>query len=438
MNAAFVQHPLSPPGASNAPYATTTGKHPRMEIVSNRKKDLASFMVKKKDLRLPTRATPDAAFVQETLGSTPYMIGKGQYGTVFYVDTLTQGVRSKMQRMYGALTNRITLMEPDAMHLNSSLIIKVVSLHSVLEHKNWAAIKSPKDRTALWDNVLENGLYEAVIHAAIVRATPLPVRCPGGALLVRPSDVVPMFYASGTDCEHGVHITIMSVVKGGILERFIPRKQPNTPANLQKPSRALVVASVEKALLTLAVAGVEHGDAHGGNILVLPDGRVKVIDFGLAMVVPEVQQAVAQDLLEECLNIFFRTGTWPEAVSNAVFYGINGTGTQSTSIARYANSYMDSFKFFYFGGKALRYYKTRIAKPVLDAARRAVWTCGIAPREPSSPARKRAPPTPNTTNGKSRARTNSAGSSPRGTLKSRSVSPQQSRASPPAKRRRRT
>ena len=41
--------------------------------------------------------------------------------------------------------------------------------------------------------------------------------------------------------------------------------------------RAAIVSFLEGAMLF----GVFHGDLHGGNLFVLPDGRVALLDFGI-------------------------------------------------------------------------------------------------------------------------------------------------------------
>ena len=41
--------------------------------------------------------------------------------------------------------------------------------------------------------------------------------------------------------------------------------------------RAAVVSTLEGVMLF----GVFHGDLHGGNLFVLPDGRVALLDFGI-------------------------------------------------------------------------------------------------------------------------------------------------------------
>jgi serine/threonine protein kinase len=375
MRSAFTQQPPSPPAFENVPFSTKVGKHNTPLKIGSRKIAESRSRVTNVSLQVPERATSDRVYIKSVLGLTPQVIGKGTYGTVFLVTQLTPALRSRVQQMHGALTNRITQRTPSTMQLNSSLVIKVISLRHVMNAKTtWASLDA-SSRTRMWRTVLDSGLTEATLHAYLDGHPPIPFKLSGGAVVVRPSDYVPTFYAAGTDLQHGVFVVLMSMVEGTRLGIRIPTQPPNTPANLQNASRALIVANVEKALLTLAVAGVEHGDAHWGNILVLPDNSVKLIDFGISILVSPDQQYAARNYLHMCLHTFLDTGTWPDAISNAVFYGSNGTGADPTSIARYANAFRkrEGLPYFYFGGKTIRYYKTRVAKPVLDAARRYVW-----------------------------------------------------------------
>jgi ubiquinone biosynthesis protein len=63
--------------------------------------------------------------------------------------------------------------------------------------------------------------------------------------------------------------------------------------------RAALVSLLEGAL----VAGVFHGDLHGGNLLVLPDGRVGLLDFGITgRLDPQERRALVRLLLAVTTN----------------------------------------------------------------------------------------------------------------------------------------
>jgi hypothetical protein len=70
----------------------------------------------------------------------------------------------------------------------------------------------------------------------------------------------------------------------------------------QERSRALSVAvycSIERALSALWLIGVVHLDLHFDNVLILPDGRIKILDFGMGTILPrDLRRRVAAMLTQ--------------------------------------------------------------------------------------------------------------------------------------------
>jgi len=78
---------------------------------------------------------------------------------------------------------------------------------------------------------------------------------------------------------------VMQHIEGKTLARYIDDSQINT-ANIVQIARQIVSA--------LAVAhshGIIHRDMKPGNIMIMPDGQVKVLDFGLAKVIQQKQKS---------------------------------------------------------------------------------------------------------------------------------------------------
>src|ERR1700757_5256250 len=84
------------------------------------------------------------------------------------------------------------------------------------------------------------------------------------------------------DCDEGVDFLVLEFVPGESLAR--------TLANGPLPeTRARAIAlDVTEGLQSAHEKGIVHRDLKPGNIIITPRGRAKVLDFGLARVVPEI------------------------------------------------------------------------------------------------------------------------------------------------------
>ena len=62
---------------------------------------------------------------------------------------------------------------------------------------------------------------------------------------------------------------------------IVMEKAIGTPLSQIKNLPNKTIVDIEKAILSIWFGGYAHGDAHGGNIIVQPNGSVKILDFGL-------------------------------------------------------------------------------------------------------------------------------------------------------------
>ena len=72
-------------------------------------------------------------------------------------------------------------------------------------------------------------------------------------------------------------VIVMELLDGETLAQHLARRQPWTPVHT-----AMLLAAVADGVAEAHRLGIVHRDLKPGNIMLLPDGRVKVLDFGIA------------------------------------------------------------------------------------------------------------------------------------------------------------
>jgi serine/threonine protein kinase/Tfp pilus assembly protein PilF len=80
---------------------------------------------------------------------------------------------------------------------------------------------------------------------------------------------------------HGVPFVVMELVEGSTLQQLLP------PDGFELPRVLDLAMPIVAALEAAHANGVLHRDLKPGNVMVTNDGRVKVVDFGLAKVIDE-------------------------------------------------------------------------------------------------------------------------------------------------------
>ena len=82
-------------------------------------------------------------------------------------------------------------------------------------------------------------------------------------------------FDSGSD--DGTHFIVTELVEGETLADRLGRDGPMPPAEA-----VAVAVDIARALAAAHERGLIHRDIKPGNVMLLPDGRVKVVDFGIA------------------------------------------------------------------------------------------------------------------------------------------------------------
>ena len=80
-----------------------------------------------------------------------------------------------------------------------------------------------------------------------------------------------------TGSDDGTHFIVTELVEGETLADRLRRDGPMPPADA-----VAVAVDIARALAAAHARGLIHRDIKPGNVMLLPDGRVKVVDFGIA------------------------------------------------------------------------------------------------------------------------------------------------------------
>lgn len=364
-----------------SPWTTATGKFPPIPVNRISNKAAARTIT---DKTLPTKVLRASDFMRLCVG-TGYasMNAKGVHGEVFSISNM-----SKLKELHDSLLqNVITGVRPDAIPSSTEVVMKVIAVRKrdrvawephrvnkldsnrgdISELWNKAEHLQKSEQRIVWRTLLLDGATDASNHHYLSTEAPTTViPAAGGTISLSCADVVPKFYFAGSSVRYGVYVIVMGVAKGTSLANM-DSITPRTIANL------------EKAVLTLSVAGIEHGDLHTGNIMVHGDS-VKLIDFGMTAILPIKYRSHAAKWVTAAVATLFKTRSWPEDVANSVWYDPeNGT-------LRYMNSYMHQDVSWYNpSGKLIKYMKTHVPKIVLDAARYTIWSSSKIKSRSTSP-----------------------------------------------------
>lgn len=386
-------------------YTTKFGKLPRLPV--NRLSNKRAMESLDNTTMIPTHAISGSSYMRQKFSATAKKLDEGRHGAVYMVNS-----RDDIGAMFDRLTNTIVIKKPTKIPSNKKIVVKVMTIHdderrlwtdASLQHTQYlmhltrktirAQLKNkpytnkifdmqhavtvhnfkrqPKERQITlidafvqefkrktWKAFLQKSALDATNHEYLMKSKPIEMKClHDGELTLRARDVIPELYFAGSDIVHGVYVVAMSAESGAIkpLENFTSKN----------------VAMLERALLTLAGAGIEHGDLHIKNIFVFDD-TVKIIDFGMSAILPERFQKKARETVEGALKHLLVTKSWPEEVTNSIWYGTDGT-------MHYLNSYMAekhgaNFDWYNPSGKLLKLAKALSNKRALDSARYKLWT----------------------------------------------------------------
>lgn len=323
------------------------------------------------------------------------LIGAGGFGKAFVVDAATSS--NALRTLYADLGNRIGTLQT----LPPYVVLKIVEPR-FKDPWTWSSAElervyvkaygrqgvgtshvereiASRDpvriaKIAAWRDEQRLKLWSKIVHAGAAEATNLDYVMDTDA-----APYAPALYFAGTYRQAGVYVIAMEYIPGRSLFE-VGKEKRGIPVD--------VLAKLEKTCITLASAGIEHADAHFGNFVVTPSGEVRVLDFGMSVILPSsVQKHIATNATA-AVDRLCRSGNWPS--HDGIWAGMG-------SITRYMNSYMyevhrydmrnGMMRWYTNTGKMLQYARTKKLGSIndLNAARKLVWQCLARP----GPVRRR-------------------------------------------------
>ncbi len=121
--------------------------------------------------------------------------------------------------------------------------------------------------------------------------------------------------------EEGSAYLVMELVPGQPLSTIIERER------VLSPDRTLsIISQTAKALAAAHVQGLVHRDVKPGNILILPDGRVKITDFGIARIADQVPLTATGQVMGTAQYLAPEQATGQQATGSSDIYALGVIG----------------------------------------------------------------------------------------------------------------
>lgn len=287
------------------------------------------------------------AYVSSTFGgsSAVKMLGKGANGFVYQVDVGDAAARETLHKLIESLSNAT---HGSSLPLSGLVLIKI----------------NLPEKGAKWDHYVRQSVHESGVHKYLASpATCTKLHC--GAVACT-AEFVPQFHAAGADTRHGVYITVMELIRGMTLKKYIRHNNGKLSAN--------TFVRIEKAVASMWMAGIAHADFHSANVLVTSKGVVKIIDFGMSVMLPGDRRAKVQSILRHVPQV---GGT----LANAAWYARN---TMDNYVETVITKRYNSLPFYNPDGKSLRHLYNQVPtaeRSKIKALRQAIWGCGTEEKE---------------------------------------------------------
>jgi hypothetical protein len=158
----------------------------------------------------------------------------------------------------------------------------------------------------------------------------------------------------------------MELIRGTTLKKYIRNNNNKLSAN--------IFVRIEKAIASMWMAGIAHADFHSANVLITSKGAVKIIDFGMSVMLPADRRAKVQSILRHVPQV---GGT----LANAAWYARN---TMDNYVETVITKRYNRLPFYNPDGKSLRHLYNQVPtaeRSKIKALRQAIWGCGTEEKE---------------------------------------------------------
>ncbi|WP_417220147.1 protein kinase domain-containing protein [Arthrobacter sp.] len=121
--------------------------------------------------------------------------------------------------------------------------------------------------------------------------------------------------------EGGSAYLVMELVPGQPLSAIIEREK------VMAPDRTMsIIAQTARALSAAHAQGLVHRDVKPGNLLILPDGRVKITDFGIARIADQVPLTATGQVMGTAQYLAPEQATGQQATGSSDIYSLGVIG----------------------------------------------------------------------------------------------------------------
>lgn len=209
-------------------------------------------------------------------------VASGAFGDV-YATTVSSEFRKALVNTYKNPKTFNKLM-PHIPKVGTGVVIKVDKRFTDSSYNAWNKINKGSFYANMNTHVKETASYlRRVKREMTVGQLLYNYKGPRG---YRGKQFFPKLYAMFTDPECGLAITIMEHVEGISMEEYIKAKKARKETIPFK-----VLDQMSRGIMTMWMAGFVHSDLHHKNVIVTKNEDVKIIDFGMARLIPEKTHA---------------------------------------------------------------------------------------------------------------------------------------------------